>query len=228
MTDFDWNPLGEAWWRDTAQQLGASDKQTKFAAAKHRGCSNTEAARQAGYTASNEGGLRTQGYRLARANIIEKLLAFASGEGGGYNGSVDRAEARRILSSLARGSDPSVRIRAIEQLAKFDDAQRPAEPEPMSSEQVVRELLKNSPEYGPAIAADAWISDGAFLLNMPYIAKMAPRLKRDFPLAWPRYRASVGAHWYAKLDEWADGPVLSNAEIIGPEPIKNKSDEETQ
>src|SRR6185369_1641011 len=119
---FDYGTLGEVWWLQTGQQLGANVKQIRFAAAKYRGCSNTQAYREAGYEAANEGGYRTGGYRLARANIIERLLAFAAGDGGeGYDGSVDRAEARRILSSLARGSDPSVRIRAIEQLGKMDE-----------------------------------------------------------------------------------------------------------
>jgi hypothetical protein len=45
---FDWAPLGEAWWTDVGKQLSAKPRQLKFAAAKYRGCSNTEAARQAG------------------------------------------------------------------------------------------------------------------------------------------------------------------------------------
>jgi hypothetical protein len=174
--DFDWNPLGEAWWRDTARQLGASDKQTKFAAAKHRGCSNTEAARQAGYEASTESGLRTTGYRLARANIIEKLLAFAAGEGVGSEGNVDRQEARRILSSLARGSDPSVRIRAVEQLARFDEAdrqQRLAQQEPEPKE-VAANILRACPYMGPGIIADCYLAEAGTPWGIPYLKELAP------------------------------------------------------
>ena len=29
---FDYSPLGQAWWIETGRELGASDKQTKFAA----------------------------------------------------------------------------------------------------------------------------------------------------------------------------------------------------
>jgi hypothetical protein len=127
--DFDWGQLGSAWWADVGKQLGASERQLRFAVCKYRGCSNTQAAREAGYRSADPDGIRSTGYRLARSNIIERLLAFAAAEasGEGYDGSVDRSEGRRILSSLARGSDPSIRIRAVEQLAKFDEADRQAQ-----------------------------------------------------------------------------------------------------
>src|SRR5262245_21154320 len=120
---FDWGPLGEAWWQETATQLGASPLQTRFACSKHRGCSNTEAARQAGYKADADG-IRSAGYRAMRSNIVERLMAFASSEDGGYGGEVDRDEAKRILSSLARGSDPRVRISAVEQINKMESQER--------------------------------------------------------------------------------------------------------
>src|SRR5262245_42814136 len=78
--DFDWGQLGPAWWRDVGKQLGASERQLRFAVAKYRGCSNTESARQAGYTSADPAGLRSTGYRLARSNITERLLAFAAAE----------------------------------------------------------------------------------------------------------------------------------------------------
>jgi hypothetical protein len=92
---------------------------------------------------------------VARSNITEKLLAFASAEaeGQGYDGSVDRAEGRCILSSLARGSDPSVRIRAIEQLAKFDEREteqgRSTENDGFAEDRYVRTFLHDLPR-GPS------------------------------------------------------------------------------
>jgi hypothetical protein len=226
--DFDWNPLGEAWWRDTARQLGASDKQTKFAAAKHRGCSNTEAARQAGYEASTESGLRTTGYRLARANIIEKLLAFAAGEGVGSEGNVDRQEARRILSSLARGSDPSVRIRAVEQLARFDEAdrqQRLAQQEPEPKE-VAANILRACPYMGPGIIADCYLAEAGTPWGIPYLKELAPILARDFSKLWLHLRECIKEPTHiADFDALASAPVLTVDQIIGPDkPVEKKED----
>jgi hypothetical protein len=65
--------------------------------------------------------MRTEGYRLSRTNKINQLLALAAAEaGGGYDGTLSPTEARQILTSLARGSDPLVRIKAIESLGKLD------------------------------------------------------------------------------------------------------------
>jgi len=141
---FDWQPLGREFWIDAGRHLGASGKQVRWAAAKFRNCSNTECCRQSGYTASTDEGLRSTGYRLFRANVIQKLLAFASAEAGGTgpDGSVTRDEARRILSALARGSDPSVKIRAVEQLSKFDEVDRQ-----QRNALIRKRLLRKS--YGP-------------------------------------------------------------------------------
>jgi hypothetical protein len=230
LTDFDWNPLGEAWWRDTARQLGASDKQTRFAASKFRGTSNTRAAEEAGYTASTENGLRTTGYRLARANIIERLLAFAAGEGAGSDGSVDRAESRRILSSLARGSDPSVRIRAIEQLGKFDEADRQAQAakEEPDMESLARTMLETCPEYGPVILADGVFAESGQVWGLPFLKELAPILKRDFPMAWEKYRAAMGqAEWRTEFEKLSSGPLLTIEQILQMHPAKKQSTNST-
>ena len=146
--DFNWGQLGPAWWADVGKQLGASDRQLRFAACKHRGCSNTQAAKEAGYTSSDPAGLRSTGYRLARSNITERLLALAVAEsnGEGYDGSVDAAESKRILSSLARGSDPSIRIRACEALAKMDERRHELgearDQDGMVEDRLIRDLLQ--------------------------------------------------------------------------------------
>lgn len=216
---FNYSPLGQAWWVQTARELGASDKQTKFAASKHRGCSNTRAAEEAGYTASTEAGLRTTGYRLFRSNIVQRLLAMTAAEGGGFDGSVDAAEAKRILSSLARGSDPSIRIRAVEALAKLDEADRQArrsnrDPEP---EEIVREILSCSPAFGPIIVADTFFNQTKQIWGLPLLKQLAPLLKRDHPSAWDRYRASMKSDSdRAEFDLLANGVLLTVEQIIGP------------
>lgn len=124
--DFDWGELGRDWWLKTATEIGASERHAKFAAAKHRGETNTNAARSAGFGGGSEASVRSEGYRLFRSNKVNQLLALASAESGGkgYDGTVTTAEARQILSQLARGSDPQVRIKAIESLNKIESVER--------------------------------------------------------------------------------------------------------
>ena len=75
-------------------------------------------------------------------------MAFAAAEasGEGYDGSVSPAEARRILSSLARGSDPSVRIKAFENISKMDERDkelgRAPENDGLVMDRFVRDLLQ--------------------------------------------------------------------------------------
>src|SRR5215510_549618 len=117
--EFDWGKLGEEWWRATGKSAGATERQVKFACAKHRGCSNTESARQAGYS-GDEDSVRQSAYKTFRTNVVQNLLAHAVAESGdGVDGTVDATEAKRILSGLARGADPNVKIRAVEALQKI-------------------------------------------------------------------------------------------------------------
>jgi hypothetical protein len=122
---FDWGQLGESWWLDTGKKVAANIRQIRFAAARHAGCSQSESARRAGF-GSSPSAQRTEGYRLSRSNKCNQLLALASSEVGGFDGTLTVKESKQILTSLARGSDPSVRIKSIEALAKIDAAERAA------------------------------------------------------------------------------------------------------
>ena len=107
-------------------------------------------------------------------------------EGGGPDGTVDAAEARRILSSLARGSDPSIRIRSVEALAKLDEADRQARrtKEDPSPKEIARTILTEFSTLGPAIIADCQFTNHNTLWGLPFLKELAPLLKRDYPAAW--------------------------------------------
>jgi hypothetical protein len=216
---FDWQLLGPAWWAETAKQCGASTRQAKFAAARLRGRSATQSAREAGYSAGNDASMRQTGYRLSRSNIIERLLAFAAAEKtGGYDGTVDEVEARRILSTLARGSDPSIRIRACEAINKLNDQdrQRREADHERSPDDVAAELLRTCPEYGAVILADAYFGQTGTLFGLPYLKHLAPILARDFAPAWARYRAAIKSPDHlADFDKLAQAPVVPIEFIIG-------------
>jgi hypothetical protein len=71
------------------------------------------------------------------------------------------AEAKQILSRLARGSDPLVRIRAIETIAKIERGEREVEAQQQESGNLrdeIREIAKISPELAEIYAKDRGLS----------------------------------------------------------------------
>lgn len=158
--DFDWTPLGSGFWLEAQKTCGASDAQMKFACARHRGMTATGAARAAGY-AGDDNTLRQAGHRAAKSNAVMNMMALAQAVvHGGDDGTVGTAEARRILSRLARGSDPAVKIRALECLSRMDreewDRNAAITPthDPLGD---LRELAKISPQLAAQIARDRGI-----------------------------------------------------------------------
>ena len=156
MTDdsFYYGQLGRDWWLQTAQTIGANERHAKFAAAKHRGETDTSAATGAGFGGVSDASVRSEGYRLARSNKVNQLLALAVAESGsGYDGTVTRQEARQILTMLARGSDPAQRIKAIEMVLKMDQQeadqrQRVKDEERLDPHAMDRDLICGIPMSG--------------------------------------------------------------------------------
>jgi hypothetical protein len=159
-SDFDWSPLGEGFWLDAQKTTGASIVQTRFACCRHQGKTATLSAKLAGY--GGEGvGLRGAGHRAAKTNAVIAMIQLAQAEqAGGDDGTVDGPEARRILSKLARGSDPSVRIRAVELITKLHQQEREFQALAVTKHDPIeelREIAKTSPAFAALLARDAGI-----------------------------------------------------------------------
>jgi hypothetical protein len=161
MEGTDWGALGSDWWLKTAREIGVSEKHAKFAAAKHRGSSNVQAAREAGF-GSTPGSIKAEGHRLSRTNKINQLLALAAAEaGGGYDGTLSPTEARQILTSLARGSDPLVRIKAIESLGKIDKDEAAARAiVPVNAKQIEERLFELLPSLKKSLMEEILAEQG--------------------------------------------------------------------
>lgn len=198
--DFDYGQLTKDWWYETGKTIGASDKAIKFSAAKFRGASNTVAAREAGYGGTNESGARTEGYRLYRSNKVTQLLSLAAAEaGGGIDGCVQPQEAKQILSHLARGSDPSVRIKALEAINKMHDREQELvrnQPEE-SLEQTLGHIIIAVPYQGAGafLSLSSFVSNGGFICSYPYLSEVAPTIARYFPDWWQKQRIKEKAQW---------------------------------
>jgi len=122
--EIDWGELGESWWREAGANCHATEQQIIFALHRHKGMTATGCARAAGY-AGDDATIRQAGHRAAHSTAVMGLLSMAKAETGkGPDGNVTMDEAKQILSRLARGSDPNVRIKAIESLAKIEKDER--------------------------------------------------------------------------------------------------------
>ena len=118
----------------------------------------TGSARAANYAGDNDS-IRQAGHRAAHSTAVMGLLSMAKAETGqGPDGNVTMTEAKQILSRLARGSDPNVRIKAIESLAKIERDERELKMRQSESatdiHQEIKEIAKISPELAEAYAKD--------------------------------------------------------------------------
>jgi hypothetical protein len=153
---------------------------------------------------------------------------------------VQPQEAKQILSHLARGSDPSVRIKALEALAKMaerEEAFRAAQPEPTLEESLAA-IITLVPESGCGafLALSTFIHSGAPLTNFPFLPEVAPIVARNFPTEWQKWRQKEGGKnlWVTDfLDRAAAGPVLEDDALIAAikrkpsTPVKVKPAEQT-
>lgn len=186
--EFDWSPLGEAFWTEAAKTTGASDRQVKFACARHRGMTATGAARAAGY-GGEAASIRQSGARTAKSDTIMNLLALAAAEaGGGDEGIVGTGEAKRILSRLARGSDPSVRIKALDSLHKLETIERDRRHGPdddgLSVWRFARDLIAESNGHGGRAAAYFLADLMGPPRNWPLLHDLHTAVTREDPAAW--------------------------------------------
>src|SRR5215467_9817741 len=152
----DWGELGESWWRQAGANCHATEQQIIFALHRHQGMTATSAARAANY-AGDDATIRQAGHRAAHSTAVMGLLSMAKAETGqGPDGNVTMTEAKQILSRLARGSDPNVRIKAIESLAKIEREERELNMRQAESgtdiRQEIAEIAKISPDLAEGFA----------------------------------------------------------------------------
>jgi hypothetical protein len=224
---FDYGAIPYETWKEFAAICGADDRHIKFAAAKFRNCTNTQAAREAGYGAKGGASTRSEGYRLARSNKINQLLALAAAEAGsGYDGTLTKQESRSILTAMARGSDPQVRIKSIELLNKLEQqeaAANAAQPEESLEQNLAALICSVTTEgVGGFLALEGFINNGGAICNYPLLIETAPLIAQWFPGEWQKLRIREGKHsWVLDfLDKAAASPVLEDAALIAA--IKNK------
>jgi hypothetical protein len=112
--EFDWGPLGEAWWRENGEAARASELQIKYACARHQGATMVKAATLAGYSGTGDQ-LRSAGSRAEGTTAVDSLLTLAAAaESGVASDTVTDVEIDRKLAKLIRNPDGAISLKAIE------------------------------------------------------------------------------------------------------------------
>jgi hypothetical protein len=157
-------------------------------------------------------GMDTLNHQPRRMFVVRRI---------GNDGVVRREEARRILSRLARGTDPNVRIKALESLQKLETVEateRAAqnEQELPTEDEIDAALICALPVSGKGAAM---ILGGRFnagfyrISSFVFLKEVAPVVSRKFPENWARWRArSEHPELTSELkfiDECASGPSLT-------------------
>ena len=204
--EFDWSPLGESWWRYKHRATKATAQQTKFACARYRGCSATEAARQSGYSGGTDNEhIRTSASRALRSKSVENLLVLAAAEGSPRRALVSDDEVHQKLSDMINSGDPATALRATEQRAKMKaheaERGRGEEWDGLSQERWVRDLLLVPNHVNRAdVAAGILLLMGCGLRNAPLFHDVVPMVKEEWPEVFNKLYAKGNDSNRAEID----------------------------
>jgi hypothetical protein len=221
--EFDWSPLNEAFWVEAGKTTGATPLQVRFACCRHRGMTAAGAARAAGYSGDDDS-IRQAGSRAAKSTAVLNLLALATAEsGGGDDGVVGTGEARRILSRLARGSDPNVRIKALDSLQKIEDRQRAERLQddgPSDPVETTRQLFACTGIFGAVMVSEMWHNSTGDVTLAPHFELFGPFVARRCPELWSKYREPLAKRAECFRGDEREQRYLQAFDAIGaaPEP----------
>lgn len=200
-TEIPWGPLGREWWEAAGAQLHASDRQIAMAACLEASMTRTAAALLAGYT-NDKDRARKVGSEVAMSKAVTQLRALARAEAEGDkppspSGDVSFAELRRTYSDLVRSSDPMVKLRAGEALAKL------LQPEPRAAgpfspawdgndvNRVARGFLRL--KFGAAAYLLLRIGQCSPLSSLEMLHDLYQAVQRETPQVWDYILSRVSA-----------------------------------
>src|SRR5712692_7900743 len=191
---FSYGGLGERWWTEAGETLGASPELVRFAASRHQGASAAAAARLAGITGTAVS-IRQAGYRMLRTTTVSNLLSLAAAEDSGIAGGIGATEIDAKLAKMIRSPDAGISIRAIEAHGKREAAQlaRGLEQRPQELDEVATDLLEMQPDERGAVLV--WILLGyrkqppgdRAMFAEPLLGDLAPHVAGAFPDLWRRF-----------------------------------------
>jgi phage terminase small subunit len=197
---YNWNPLGRSWFARAAMETNATPLQARFAAAKLRGLGHTAAAREAGIGRT----AKSNGYHLAKHPKVIAIIAMATTANGKRpnrleearpDGEMSAAEAKSILTDIARQNEPALKIRAVESLAKILDQETQRDRKELSLEEAFERAHKAAGNFGAQFLVEAFFQQHRSLpwACEPFV-KLATDLAAAFPDRWAHYQAALPSH----------------------------------
>jgi hypothetical protein len=205
-----WGNLGEEWWQENGRRLKCTDRQIRFAAARHARANQGKAAELAGYPSGDQEALRVQGARTAASERVRNLLALAEAEDAGTAGTEDgitQAEIDRRLARMIRSPDATISLKAIESHAKREENRRQRGDAPsddgMSDWRTERDCI-TLPNGGSAYL----LLQGGQLANLKLLHDTHAVVMREpgGPELWARFYAQLGSDARAELDRYLRDP----------------------
>jgi hypothetical protein len=198
---YDWGPLGRAFWSRAALETGATPLQARFAVAKTRGLGHAAAARAAGCGRM----AKSQGYEMSRNPKVVAMLAMAATSTKARPKQLDPAprpegemtptERSAILTAIARDQEPALKIRAVEALDRITDREEQRERREYSMDEAVEASFKSAGLFGPQFIVESFFNRHKSLpWNSDAFVEIAPKLAAAFPERWQHYRNLLPHH----------------------------------
>jgi len=195
----EWSDKDRNFWLSAAADVGADERQARFAFGVSTGMSKAASARFAGY----EGDANQAGYRAYNTNRVKSLLAIGQSHGRrSPDEPVSDVEAERLLSQLARGNDPNARVRALEALEKRRERRQQEGIYPTDDGflqwRVARDFLR-IPHGGTAFTI-LHTGQGHGMAAMPFLREIVRSVQTDWPEVWTRLKGQESASGLEQLE----------------------------
>jgi hypothetical protein len=111
------------------------------------------------------------------------------------DGEMSGAEAKAILTSIARSEDPVLKIRAVEALGKIIDQESQRERDEYSMDEAVEASFKAAGVYGGQFLAESFFTRHRSLpWNSDAFTAIAPKLAAAFSDRWQHFRDLLPGH----------------------------------
>jgi hypothetical protein len=197
---YNWAPLGRSFWARAALECNGTPLQARFACAKTRGLNHSAAAREAGVARA----AKSIGFELSKNPKVVAMLAMAATAGkvrpskledARPDGEMTGAEAKSILTDIARSSDPVLKIRAVEALGKIIDQEEQRDRRELSLDQAFEAAHKAAGKFGAQFLVEAFFQTHR---SLPWSCEPFTRLVSDlaaaFPDRWRHYQDHLPGH----------------------------------
>jgi hypothetical protein len=135
---------------------------------------------------------------------VVAMLAMAATAGRGRpkkledarpDGEMTGAEAKAVLTDIARGNDAALKIRAVEALQRIIEQESQRERREFSLEQAFESADKAAPGFGPQFLTEAFFNEHKSLpWSCESFTRLVSRLAATFPDRWRHYQDQLPGH----------------------------------